>query len=92
MSMPTMKLPTAHQLSRVSKVVLGKWYTCVDYEGNDLPTAVAAFALRTPFYECVNHLGGHVWVKPNEFREINSENAARITPRAKAELKRQRKA
>jgi hypothetical protein len=81
-------------MANPNKVVLGKWYTCVDYEGNDLPVAVAPFQRErnAPFYICVNELGGHVWVKPDEFREITSKNAARITARAKTELKRQMKA
>jgi hypothetical protein len=91
MSMPITKTPTAYQLSRAKKVVLGTWYTCVDYEGNDLPVAVAPFNKErgSAFYVCVNHLGGHVWVKAEEFRPLTSVNKKRITSRAKAELLRQ---
>jgi len=91
MSMPITKVPTAYQLSRAKNVALGTWYTCVDYEGNDLPVAVAPFKKErgSAFYICVNHLGGHVWVKAEEFRPLTDANKKRITNRAKAELLRQ---
>lgn len=70
------------------RIKLGTWYDSVDYEGNDLPSAVAPFKKErgTPFYVCVNHLGGHVWVKGTEFRPITAPNAGRITTRATVHL------
>lgn len=73
------------------RVQLGVWYDSVDYEGVWLPSAVCPFKKepRSPFYICVNHLGGHVWVKTGEFRPLTSFNSSNITLRALWERKRQ---
>jgi hypothetical protein len=73
------------------KIQLGVWYDSVDYEGNWLPSAVSPFKKesRSPFYICVNHLGGHVWIKTGEFRPLSGVNSAAITLRGMQERKRQ---
>jgi len=76
-------------MSKAAKIELGKWYSAVDYEGNELPSAVAPFKKSGAFYVCVNHLGGHIHVKGNEFRPLTKADGARITSRASKELGRQ---